>query len=1296
MLSKFKNFLTPPKAKPPPKPEKPPSEKSVSVGKHAQYEQQWERLQQLYQTFEANPWDDSIEKSLQNLLDSLQKYTISDHLAATVSQEDVQKYKEYALKEFESMGTINRSRVQSLLDLSHEEMHKIIYECLFLCDINPANAPPFELSDSQGYDAQGNPILEKNVYPIFAENALAGVAGVERFLPPAMLDGDAAQHIQGMKSFLQSEYPAFASQARTQTAPMIQAMTSIGSLGGLSHKPDSDIDLQIIFNTNPIYEHRWNDADFFIALWNFLLQNLQHSFLEKNLPNAQRKALKEKVVNQLKAQYGQNLHEAETRIITQILPSTYQKILEEETWAVFNKLELRQQSLLIQRQFVKDLVKLPCVGIFFADLKKCFPLLKSIRLEKLHGICFPYSTQTLTSKKVENWFSVFYVDHYLGKKGAQKMLQQHSQKKGMRPENLDGNTQMRLILKKISQSKHRFSIIESFLNTFAEKISFEQKDRLIEITRLLHKKFDPQNLHLKEKIEADLQHSLHQSFRSQMIQLIDFYSDWEATQFEAQSESALHHKVQMLQAYLTRKYPNTELYLFLNILRNQRLGKHTPFLVSPEGSMAYSLMLNDSLLNPAVILAGTSPMPFEIPHDLKVMLSTGILTSDQWNLTQSQDKNSETFRFQQLCDWGASVIPREKLWAHALPIYLRESEKVSHRNLPKALLNCWWLEMLCCLEKQPQPTSLTQLLWNPNQRHFLKYEIKNLMVSKIQKIEAGYPLLMQDPWWIKFTEMLVRFQNETLRQQMVFCFAQHIRLTDIVDFNNEGKPIWLDKDVSWRTKALVAFYNLFFPEQEDRIFLIKFAQGRDDVCHQKENELKQAFLDSMRRTEKKLLAIGNQKAAKRILPYLKKTNKGKALKGMEATVHQVLKEVNRYVIIADETLLEKAKRQESLNAMEQKQLELLKKDRQQLRKVLEDMAKGEAIGQITFSIPKLEKYILDARIKLAGDPLENVLFKHHFERNFSRLPFQIPLPISKSLSIPRKKIMLKFDVDEENWQFNSILSKRDSRGSGGESKMEMFSAPLVEGLARCVFSGYVGFTAKELTSFEKPAVRHPSPVARNPITHQDIQDLAFAIKDFFQPYRVRPQELLENIHYITQIFMVGNVSRFGTISLIVRDNFGNHFVVNYNLAKIKVKLATPLSQEEKTFEQFFLQLHSKTSREAFQKSIHQLSIPLNPDHKPQFKIWINGGNFELKVAPKFSRIYLNGIAETLWPAASIGTPQMLHSQKLEHSFDQMGKIVIQRHQRIEAEKQALIEKANQKNTLRARAYMNRKRDAMGL
>ena len=127
---------------------------------------------------------------------------------------------------------------------------------------------------------------------------------------------------------------------------------------------------------------------------------------------------------------------------------------------------------------------------------------------------------------------------------------------------------------------------------------------------------------------------------------------------------------------------------------------------------------------------------------------------------QILEEETESFILGKLPNWGEIIIPREMFLGHAIPIFLRESEKISHRNLPKALLNCWWLEMIVCMDEEDElPTSLTRLLWNPEERYFIQENLKGPLIDAIVRMEDDYPALQLDPWWLKFTEMLVRFES---------------------------------------------------------------------------------------------------------------------------------------------------------------------------------------------------------------------------------------------------------------------------------------------------------------------------------------------------------------------------------------------------------------------------------------------------------------------------------------------------------------------------------------------------------
>ncbi|MGK5091868.1 hypothetical protein WDW89_07585 [Deltaproteobacteria bacterium TL4] len=1273
-------------------------EDTASPARSPQYSEQWELWTTLYRKIPGHPWDESTAEALKKALDALQKDVISDALQQTYTPETLDQFKNYALREYEVMGRINRTRMLSLWELAAEDMRQVLFESLLLFDINPVDSPTLELSEREGFDASGNPVLEKQVFEVFPPNASSGLANVERFLPQEALEGK-----WNLKSFLESEYPELGPSFKSNPQPAIEAITTIGSLGGIGHKSDSDVDAQVIYNTDPHFNYSWNDADFMLALITHIYDSMYRYFFEHVLSDKHRLNLEITVKKEMQEKYASTFSPEELEVLALVFPSSYQQRLCQLTWTRIEKLDPEPLKKLLKNQILKALQTFPHFERYVNTLTTFFPSLKELSKEQIYQWGCPFSLRDLDTKKVRNWLVKYYQKQVLGPRLSHQLLSDYAQQEGVSLAQLGLAQQQELTLKHFFESKQRGKVIINFLTYLAENLAFDTSGRWTEILIFLRQVLGPQEKTIKDEIIPELVYLRINKFRAQMVMLAEGYFSWKSEQAEALAEYQNHHKVQQVEAYLNRKYPNTEVHFFVNILRKQRAGRHTPFLVSPEGSMAYSLMLNDLLLNPAVFVCGTLPMPFDLPHDFKVLCTIGAFPPSNWELTQTKEDGSiERFTLQSLPNWGSLEIPRVMFWEHAIPIFLRESEKVSHRNLPKALLNCWWIEMICCLEEETEvPTSLTRLLWNPEQRFFYNNEaLQHPWREKILEMEAEFTVLASDPWWMKFTEMLFRFQDSEVQKQILFCFAQHLLLSDIIDFDNDGKPVWIENNAPWRTKALIRFYQFFFQEHEDMVVLIRFAQGRDDVGNEVEKILKRLFVESMKRVEQKLLNIGNLKAARMIAQYLRRYVKDIAQnKEFKILLEELLKDINPKVILADERLLKKG---QTLSAVEQIQVQTLQEDQ---RRMLDVSEKLKAYCQrFDLNLPSglIEKYILTARVKMAGDPLENVIFKYHFERNFEKKAYQVPLPISKSLSIPRKQIMVEFDREQENWIFHSVLSKKEARSgvspSGKqETEIAMFSDHLIEGLSRCVFSKYIGFSAHNLTSFQKPPVRARSAIAQNPVTHQDLQTLSAEINDFFPQLTVRSRELLEDIHYIRDIFMVCNINAFNTISLIVRDNFDDHFVINFPVAQIKIKVDPKMMiTNDQNFPMFFQRFNSIECRHLFLETVERLNIPIRPQFPPNFKVWVNVGNFDLPLAPKFYRIYVNGIANLLWPREIIGTSELLSSRGQKQTFDQLGKQAIQHHQELELRKKQLWEKANQKNAMRARAYMSRKRQELGL
>ncbi|MBF0352189.1 MAG: hypothetical protein HQM11_14240 [SAR324 cluster bacterium] len=1259
-----------------------------------QFSQQKAVLKQLH--FEMGIVDQDPSKSFDydSLLETMQTSEISQMTAQCFSEEQLNNFRNYTKTELESLSRVNHERVQSLFGLAEEPLVNSIYESVFLFDINPEAGTSLELSEKEGGDPQGEALENQDFQPFF-KNALHGVASAERYLPPS------SDQNPGLKGYVNKEYPDLAGTFQSSSSSDIKALTTIGSLGGIGHKPDSDMDMQVICDTDPQFSHPWNDADFFIAL----LMGFMNAVVENTMTQAkeeQQEQIENTIKEQLRQKYGEGLTEHERQIIHIIFPGSYEQARRHTVWKHFQTIDSVTQTKLMCDTAAEIIPNFPVFYKYAAQLTAFFPALKSISAANFCQQYYPHCVTRFNQALMEKWLIRYYHEKVLTQPQCAQILKNIAQQNQVQVTALTAEKKHNGLLEHLLRSPHADHVIIHFLNYLMSRIpidAFSRIDQIVECSRQILK--NSQKI-LKKQLGSELESVAKIKFKLQSTQLAEARMFWHATEKEAETHYPTHMKIKVLEAYLTRKYPAAEVHFFLNILRRQRAGLHTPFLVSPEGSLAYALLLNDFLLNPAVFLCGPPPMPFDLPHDFKLFCKIGVFDTGSWTFDlQKADASRESLTLASLSDWGQLELPRNVIWEHAIPVFLRESEKVSHRNLPKALLNCWWLEMLCCLEEDAEvPTSLTRLLLNPERRIFIKIPLDHPWVQAISGMEQTFPQLVRDPWWLKFTEMLMRFQNKEIRQQIIFCFAQHIRISDIIDFNNEAKPVWIDKQkASWRTLAMLQFYDIFFSAPQDRINLAKFSQGRDDVGNEVEMILKRMFVESMRRVENKLLKLGHHRAAKALHQYLTRQGLGEALsEELSKLLNSLLPQTTPHLVVADEKLIQKRQQDsDNLTSMEKLQIQEIQQDRSRLKKAVEMIMFFCGEHKIPVVAPVLAKHIHGTRVKIAGEPLENVIFKYHFEKNFERKLFQVPLPISKSLSIPRNRIMLEFDATTEQWQFKSILSKKEVKQMGGsamnreESEMVMFSEALVQGLARCVFSGYLGYGATNSTSFLKLPAKGNSLVGTNPVNSQELELLAHDIHDFFRPISIKPYELLDHIHYIREIMIICNVNRFNTLSMIVRDNLNEAFVLDQNIDAISIKFDQKhMVSNDKQFPSFFQRFNTKECRQQFLDTLNQLEIPLNANHPPKCKVWCNTGSFEIPIAPKFYRVYLNGIASTLWPLESLREPAFLTPLKLDSTLDSLGKQAIQQFQALEAKKQELRDKANQKNARRTREYMSKR------
>ena len=1269
---------------------------------------QLERQLKLLTTFNlqvpCNPQGDFAEAGFKTLLESLKTTLISDSLRASYHAEDLKKWKEYAQREFNEMARINRLRLENLMLLSDEDMHQTMFEGLLIFDINPEDSPPLEVYEKTGkYNEDGKPVMRSTAFDVFQKGAIHGISGIERFLPSPAIKGEA-----GMDAHLEQEFAGkdLVSHFKQDSGKMIKALTTIGSLGGIGHKPDSDMDAQVIINTNPEFQFSWNDADFLVALIANVIESFYDHYFRNSLTAKERIEMKKAAIDSLKEKCCKGISEEEIRVIDSIFASSYRKELRKLIQDHLKKNPAEEQRRLFQEAVIMTLNTYPDCEDLLPPLNNFFSFIKN-NAGDLHQKGFPFSFKQFNKEKVLKWLIQYYRHTFLDNAGARQVLWRYAVSNNMTPDSVPEEKQDACFLNSLTNNSQLSLLLKEFFEFLSSKVAYSTRTNVTEAIKSLKQHFSASNLELDENLEEQILSKFEISYSSRIVQLIEVFSDGQAKDVEAQIEYPLYLKIQQAEAFLTKKYPTTEIHFFTNILRKQRNGQHTPFLVSPEGSMAYALMLNDFLLNPAAMICGITPMPFDLPKNFKVLSSIGVFPDEEWTLKQNLvaeykvqaktaepeneegqtkktsaekspilEEETESFVLGKLPNWGEITIPREMFLGHALPIFLRESEKISHRNLPKALLNCWWLEMIVCIDKDDDlPTSLTRLLWNPEGRNFISEQHKGSLIDAITKMEEDYPQLPLDPWWLKFTEMLVRFESyeqddeeepdfelttlSETQKNIVFCFSQHMRITDVINFGDNGKAFWQGEDANWRSRALVDFYNIFFSVPEDRRELIRFAEGRDDAGNKVEKMLKKLFLESMTRVEKKLCKIGHTRALQQISNQLARlSEKGFEKEKTAEFLSPLLDIVNQRVSIEDRKVLIKLKKKIPLNKIEQMQAKIVYEELQKLKSVQGNIVDYFAQFSLKMEESWVRKTITNAKVKIAGNSLENVIFKFHFERNFERKPFQVPLPISKSLSIPRSKIKVEFIRKTAKWQFSSVISRREAgREKNAENVMPMFESNLVEGVARCTFSGYVGFDEKHLSTFEKPAAQVHSDIAMNAVSGGALVIIAKEIIKFFKPFTVSSRELMADIHYVREILMICNVNKIDTLSLIVRDNLGEQFVINFDIQKIAIKKVPPKLRigGDTALAEFFMRLNSQECRLLFMRHLSALKIPLSASAQPRLHIWVNGANYNLPITPKFQQNYLNGIANTLWPHNAIGTREHLKPFHLSRTFDEIGK-----------------------------------------
>ena len=120
-----------------------------------------------------NPQGKYAENNFKILLQSLKTTKISESLQDSFNDDDLEKWKEYAQREFDEMGRINRLRLENMVELADIEMLQVIFEIMLMFDINPLNSEPLRVKEHSGkFDKEGCPLMGTLTFDIFQKTGV--------------------------------------------------------------------------------------------------------------------------------------------------------------------------------------------------------------------------------------------------------------------------------------------------------------------------------------------------------------------------------------------------------------------------------------------------------------------------------------------------------------------------------------------------------------------------------------------------------------------------------------------------------------------------------------------------------------------------------------------------------------------------------------------------------------------------------------------------------------------------------------------------------------------------------------------------------------------------------------------------------------------------------------------------------------------------------------------------------------------------------------------------------------------
>jgi hypothetical protein len=728
------------------------------------------------------------------------------------------------------------------------------------------------------------------------------------------------------------------------------------------------------------------------------------------------------------------------------------------------------------------------------------------------------------------------------------------------------------------------------------------KKRFPEIYEIFIKK----NKSVLDKVFNNLQS--RQAIVHQIIAMLSFHSKSCKHKERASSERLLKARIDTIQTYIQRKYPDAEVYLFAYSNDNYRDGKHGTTLESKEASgSAYELILNYELLMPGIQFSPVIPIHFLMPDNVNSDRKKyeQLIDYIRFHVTTIYDDHRTD-----LVDLGSTPpLTIEYMVAHSGAMYW-ESFKASSGNLPKATLRLLRLEMLfderfnsSVIELIKKPQKLDkyagdlatvvkeeeeeeeeeilddeEIFVEDEPNFFDDYGIENpikllddddddegegdvigaeessggLSLAKIFKMEELFPKLLQDPWWLNYKALKIGFgpENKTVGDQKDRDLISRIidlgfaLHVKVSDVFNKVKAK-RNKADNYREQFLFSFLEKAFPKKR-RLFLEHVFNGDVDAVIQFEKDLKYIFRNSMLR------------------------------------MHQII----------------------------------------------EKRGGKDKTNQDEFKI-----------------------WYHYYEQNFEPPLNVVRRDILGHLKIPRGRLQIGYNESNKKWFFKSLQKSslaKSRYNTFGEldhlpDEVELFdNKSFLYGIAHCMLNDYYGVVNKgtllESRTHLEFSVAHMSLGNRLADKYAYVRPdiiirLFESIQDAFPPQDYDFRDCIYKEHEITDIFICFNLLGCGRVSIVYRSNLKTWYVDEFDHSQVERKAAECYDDAElllkspqiiKTIKQFFSK-HKFDLNTSTRNCVH---FWVNPNSFRTFHSVDNFPQKEKALAKQFGDFIFQAVRET--------------------------------------------------------------------